>query len=169
MVLTSIRFVLQRNMTVADLMVVPEQDSWHYTGDYSAMVCDVFVCAMYKAGGLFGPHAQNVQCEFLFAMFFFAWFCLLTPGCLTDRHAYKCVAGTEFTNYDLYMLDLFDKTSPLPPQCLQAPNDPKNTVCQIMGAHIMTLNDWGTQPVYDHFAEKCAIRPPFYKRGPDHC
>lgn len=56
-------------MTSADVIVIPEQDVWMYNttrnGDPyvgADMVCDVFVCHMWKAGGLFGELADEINC-----------------------------------------------------------------------------------------------------------
>lgn len=42
----------QRNLTVAQVFAMPEQDSWIYS-DGPSMVCSSFVAAVWKAGGLF--------------------------------------------------------------------------------------------------------------------
>jgi len=42
----------ERNMTFGQLMSMPELDKWHYS-DGPAMVCNVYVLAVYKAAGLF--------------------------------------------------------------------------------------------------------------------
>src|SRR5690606_21513812 len=39
----------------------------------------------------------------------------------------------EQTNWDDYALDLFDTTTPRPPQCVAA--DPSNQLCQLEGAY----------------------------------
>lgn len=41
----------KRNMTLADLMALPERDGWYYSDGYS-YVCSSFVAAVYQAGGL---------------------------------------------------------------------------------------------------------------------
>jgi len=56
-----INSALQSNITFGDLMSMPEKDSWVYS-DGLSMVCDVFVCSMYKHGGLFGDLADEIQC-----------------------------------------------------------------------------------------------------------
>jgi hypothetical protein len=43
--------VSKRNMTLADLMAIPEKDGWWYSDGYS-YVCSSFVIAVYRAGGL---------------------------------------------------------------------------------------------------------------------
>lgn len=43
--------ISKRNMTLADLMAVKEEDGWYYSDGYS-YVCSSFVVAVYRAGGL---------------------------------------------------------------------------------------------------------------------
>lgn len=50
-----------RNMTFQELLMIPEQDTWYYSDGYS-MVCDVFVCSVWKAAGLFGNLTDSIQC-----------------------------------------------------------------------------------------------------------
>eukprot|EP01102_Stenamoeba_stenopodia_P022692 TRINITY_DN9549_c0_g1_i4.p1 TRINITY_DN9549_c0_g1~~TRINITY_DN9549_c0_g1_i4.p1 ORF type:complete len:568 (+),score=96.16 TRINITY_DN9549_c0_g1_i4:72-1775(+) len=49
------------NMSWSDLLNVPEQDEWYYSDGYS-MVCDVFVCSVWKHAGLFGDLTDQIQC-----------------------------------------------------------------------------------------------------------
>jgi len=51
----------QEGITFEKLITMPEQDSWVYSNGKS-MVCDVFVCSMWKAGGLFGDLTDQFQC-----------------------------------------------------------------------------------------------------------
>ena len=48
----------KRNMTIADLITMPELDYWSYDFPHfrkgPSMVCDVFVSRMWVEGGLFG-------------------------------------------------------------------------------------------------------------------
>ncbi len=41
----------KRNMTMGDLMAIPEKDGWKYS-DGESYVCSSFVAAALKAGGL---------------------------------------------------------------------------------------------------------------------
>lgn len=70
----------KRLMTVQDLMSVPEQDGWIYTGlqprDGEAYVCSSYVISVYKAAGLFDDFDIN---------------------------------ATEFAPRDVYNMDFFDK------------------------------------------------------------
>jgi len=54
--------ITQIGITVPELIVIPEQDSWVYS-DGRSMVCDVFVCNTWKAGGLFGDLTNDFQCS----------------------------------------------------------------------------------------------------------
>jgi hypothetical protein len=51
----------QLGLDFGHLFTIPEQDAWKFTDGYS-MVCDVFVCETWKAGGLFGDMADEIQC-----------------------------------------------------------------------------------------------------------
>jgi len=53
--------ITQEGITFGDLITIPEQDAWVYSNGKS-MVCDVFVCSMWKAAGLFGDLADQIQC-----------------------------------------------------------------------------------------------------------
>eukprot|EP01097_Dermamoeba_algensis_P000740 TRINITY_DN1261_c0_g1_i5.p1 TRINITY_DN1261_c0_g1~~TRINITY_DN1261_c0_g1_i5.p1 ORF type:complete len:568 (-),score=130.75 TRINITY_DN1261_c0_g1_i5:76-1779(-) len=65
----------KKGLNWTQLVTIPEQDSWVYS-DGASMVCDVFVCEAWKAGGLFGSLSDQIQCtEFTcwdaYAMAFF--------------------------------------------------------------------------------------------------
>ena len=50
-----------------ELFTGPEQDAWSYQLNATArmgpsMVCDVFVCRMWKAAGMFGAMADEINC-----------------------------------------------------------------------------------------------------------
>jgi len=53
--------VTQEGISFGQLIIMPEQDAWVYS-DGKSMVCDVFVCSMWKAGGLFGDLTDKFQC-----------------------------------------------------------------------------------------------------------
>ena len=83
-----------KNMRVEDVMAMPEQDGWKYTGilprDGEAMVCSVLVTALYKAGGLFDDLEIN---------------------------------ATEFHPLDAYSLNFYDTTRERPAACVEADPD----------------------------------------------
>lgn len=50
-----------QNKTWWGVVMEPEMDGWEYT-DGLSMVCDSLVCAVWKASGLFGDIADQIQC-----------------------------------------------------------------------------------------------------------
>jgi hypothetical protein len=50
-----------RNITLGELIAMPEQDDWVYS-DGLSMVCDVFFCSIAKHAGILGPVADQIQC-----------------------------------------------------------------------------------------------------------
>jgi len=50
----------KRNISIWDLISVPEQDDWIYS-DGKSMVCDVMVLGVYKAGGIFGDLTDQIS------------------------------------------------------------------------------------------------------------
>lgn len=68
-----------QDMSIQDVIAIPEQDGWIYTGlpnDGMAFVCSAYSASVYKAAGMFDNYEIN---------------------------------ATEFTPRDVYMLDFFDK------------------------------------------------------------
>jgi len=55
----------KRGIPFTQLVTIPEQDSWNYRSAKGvvgpAMVCDVFVMRMWKAAGIFGDIADEIQ------------------------------------------------------------------------------------------------------------
>jgi hypothetical protein len=119
------------NMGIEDVMAMPEQDGWEYTGlkprDGRNWVCSAYVTAFYKAAGVFGD--LNIQ-------------------------------STEFATMDVYIMKLFDETTPLPDACVAA--DPDLPYCQIMGKYRIELPQYNTIVPYDHMFEACPINYPTY-------
>lgn len=59
----------RQGVSTAALLTVPEQDSWLYNttrydepAEGRAMVCCVFVCSTWKAAGVFGDLAEDINC-----------------------------------------------------------------------------------------------------------
>ena len=81
-------------MTLEDVMAIPEQDGWTYTGskprDGLSYVCSSYVIAVMKAAGIF--RGLEVQ-------------------------------ATEFQPRDLYTLDIYDKNFKRPEICEKADPD----------------------------------------------
>ncbi|EAR84506.2 hypothetical protein TTHERM_00655340 (macronuclear) [Tetrahymena thermophila SB210] len=50
----------QKNLTIAEVFAIPEQDSWLYSYGHS-LVCSAFVAGVWRAGGLFGDLQINVS------------------------------------------------------------------------------------------------------------
>lgn len=48
-------------MSLSQAVAIPENEAWRYNGNYS-MVCDVFVCEMWRNAGIFGDLANEFQC-----------------------------------------------------------------------------------------------------------
>ena len=80
-----------RDMSIDDVMAMPEIDGWEYTGelprDGLSYVCSAYVAAMYKAAGLF--QGFNIQ-------------------------------ATEFTPRDVYSLNVYDSDYARPEACVSA-------------------------------------------------
>ena len=77
-------------MSIQDVMAIPEQDGWIYTGlpnDGMAFVCSAYSAAVYKAAGMFDDYEVN---------------------------------ATEFTPRDVYLMDFFDKEFVRPQICIDA-------------------------------------------------
>jgi hypothetical protein len=122
-------------------VVIPELDEWEYqlkdvnhinlVRKGPSMVCDVFVCRMWKVGGIFGDTKLNCG---------------------------------EFTNLDIYSLNIFDVTSPRPKECVHA--DPNLNYCQIMGKYRMHLHHYNEYTPFNNMRERCPSIPPKYIRSP---
>ena len=125
-----------KKMSIQDVMAMPEQDGWKYTGlkprDGEAMVCSAFVAALWKAGGMFGPHEVN---------------------------------ATEWATKDVYLPKFFNPTMEMPAAC-QAANPGDTGYCQILGKYKMTFPEFSTYETYDHMFDKCGSLWPDYTRAP---
>merc|ERR1712079_197384 len=104
-----------------------------------SMVCDVFVCRMYKAAGvfkgLFGLEDSDYQCG-------------------------------EMMNNDMYaMKGMFNAKPARPEACVK--NDPKNALCQLTGNYTLTLQlDKFT--AHKGMYQTCPTEAPKYER-PANC
>jgi hypothetical protein len=75
--------------------------------------------------------------------------------------------ATEFSPGDVVPLDVFNKTSVRPQECVEA--DPGLPYCQLMGAYRIDLGDtWSHIKPYSHMAERCPSKAPYYPR-PNGC
>jgi hypothetical protein len=71
---------LRRNLTVMEVLAIPEQDGWIYKGEHhdgESFVCSVYVARLWKEAGIFG----NLS-----------------------------IIAAEQTPKDLYQMDIFNKT-----------------------------------------------------------
>lgn len=123
-----------KNMSVQDVMAMPEQDGWIYTGleprDGEAYVCSAFTAAVWKAGGMFGDFTVN---------------------------------ATEWTPRDMYMADFFDKNFKRPQQCIDAdPTLPYCQL--IGKYRIDIQKEWSLVKPYSHMNEQCPSVTPLYVR-----
>lgn len=124
----------ERNMTIDDLMAVPEQDGWLYHGlmgdqEYTSYVCSAYVTAVYKAAGIFDDYVLQ---------------------------------GTEFTPRDVYSLGIYDVNWQRPQVCQDA--DPDQPFCQLLGKYRMTFPGYSTITPYPHMDEVCPTLAPIYTR-----
>lgn len=58
-----VEVLLKKNMTLEDLISVPEKDSWRYDDNKVALVCSSFAMGLYRAAGLF-PNLDFEVTEF---------------------------------------------------------------------------------------------------------
>jgi hypothetical protein len=100
-----------------DLVTIPEQDDWIYQNN----------------NGVNGP---AMVCDVLVLRMYKAAGIF---GSITDT-----IQGTEFTNWDVYSLNIFDGNYKRPSQCVAA--DPDIPYCQLMGEIRMTLPAYNTYP-----------------------
>jgi len=125
----------EQGMSVEDVMAMTEMDGWEYTG-------------------LEPTDGRNWVCSAYVAAIFKA------GGLFDDMD----IQSTEFATMDVYVLDLFDTTTPLPEQCVAA--DPNLPYCQLLGKYQVELPWYNTIKPYDHMFENCAINYPTYERTP---
>ena len=123
-----------RNLTVADLMAIVEEEGWEYEGiepkDGRAYVCSAFMAAMYQAAGLFGEGVR--------------------------------INGPEFTPRDVYTLNFFDLNFTKPEACQK--DRPDVPYCQILGKFKSAHPGYSTVAPYDHMCEHCPTMAPGYER-----
>ena len=84
----------QQNMSILDVMAMPEEDGWEYTGlgpnDGRNWVCSAYVTAFYQAAGVLDGYEIN---------------------------------STEFATMDVYIMKLFEAETSLPDACKEADPD----------------------------------------------
>ena len=122
-----------KSMGISDVMAMPEIDGWEYTG-------------------LEPRDGRNWVCSAYVAAMYKA------AGLFDDMD----INSTEFATMDVYIMKLFDTTTPLPEQCVAA--DPMLPYCQILGKYRLELPYFNTIEPYEHMFETCAINYPSYQR-----
>jgi len=124
-----------QNMSISDVMAMTEMDGWIYSG-------------------LEPRDGMNWVCSAYVAAMYKA------GGIFGDME----IQSTEFATMDIYIMKLFDTTTPLPDQCVQA--DPTLPYCQLRGKYRVELPYYNTIAPYEHMFENCAINYPTYERDP---
>merc|ERR1711907_927589 len=147
-VLEAYAYAREHNITLETLMGMPEQDSWVYPAgpgfrEGRSMVCDVFVCNMWRAGGLI---TNKINCgEFtpldLYELNHFA-----TP----PKNGTVVLNGTVVPAYSL------------PAACKAADPDSPNPFCQLMGKYRMDIPHYNSQAPFDGMRERCPSQGPDY-------
>jgi len=131
-----------------DLMTMVEQDSWVYNMSRNntlvpgpayhmapCMVCNVFVCHMWKAGGVFAPINNQLNCGEL----------------------------TLYDTYALKVFDDAKTGAGRPQICRDT--DPENTLCQLIGpVTLYPKPDFNTRPMSPFFGSHCPSKGPSYER-----
>ena len=74
------------------------------------------------------------------------------------------INSTEFATMDVYIMNLFDETTPLPSQCKTV--DPDLPYCQLLGKYRIELPYYNTITPYNRMFESCPINYPTYHREP---
>ena len=125
-----------------DVYTKPELDEWRYeTTRYGkpavgrAMVCCVFVCHMWKHGGLFDEIDDDINCG----------------------------EQTLWDIYSMQLFDTAKLGSGRPDVCKEA--DPQNQLCQLMGTHTFYAKpDFNTRGLYKQMGQSCSSECPDYVR-----
>ena len=74
------------------------------------------------------------------------------------------INSTEFATMDVYIMNLFDVTTPLPEACTAA--DPDLPYCQLMGKYRIEMPYYNSIQPYNHMFEHCDMNFPSYERDP---
>jgi len=116
------------DMTIQELMTVPESDDWKYS--------------MHEGQRSFSSAQFVVEA-------------LRELGVFTDLKTGKTpeFEASEFTCRDVYQLEIFDLDFKKPAQCDEA--DIRLEFCQLFGQYRLTLPGYGRVTPYDSMNEKC--------------
>jgi len=123
----------KKGLSWTDLVTMPEMDEWIYT----------------DANSTSGP---SMVCDVLVSR-------LWKEGGLFGSLKNQ-IQTSEFTNWDAYSLNFFDKNYVRPKQCVDA--DPDSQFCQLLGKYRMTLPDYNSVTPYANMRQKCPSKPPLY-------
>jgi len=127
----------QRGISFADLVTMPEQDAWVYQFSNNRS----------------GP---AMVCDVFVTEMYKA------AGIFGNMD----LQGAEFTNWDVYTLNIYDSSN-RPAKCVAA--DPNLPYCQLLGKYRLTLPDYNTRAPRAHMAEHCPRgQPPLFHK-PSFC
>jgi len=133
-----------RGLTLGQVLAIPEQDDWLYLMPgwaHPEKPIPSSVCDVHVC--------RAAKAGGLF-------------GDIADQ-----INCAEFTNWDMYSLNIYDPNPPRPPTCVEA--DPHNPLCQLMGTNTVHLHLAGTVQPYPHMREHCAGVAPNYYWGNNTC
>lgn len=119
------------------------------------MVCCVFVCNIWKAGGLFRDLDNQINCGELTNWDVYSL-------AIYDKGAQPAPAAVPIATH----AHTPHPAGARPEQCVRA--DPENPLCQLMGEVKLVLNNFNTKQPYRHMAERCPGLAPTYDR-PNNC
>ncbi|CAE7681256.1 unnamed protein product [Symbiodinium microadriaticum] len=130
-----------KGMELGKIPAVPEPDGILYPSVFNngtraasiAMVCDVFVCSMWKAGGVFKAIDNDFSC-------------IEQTNVESQLQSDLRVQGMLLK--DVYDLNVLEAPSARKDTCVHA--DPENPLCQLTGVYGLELPKLGTRPMYRH-------------------
>ena len=108
----------------------------------------------YRYSGIGEPNSFSYMCSAYVAAIYKA------GGLFGDMD----VNAAEFATKDVYILNFWDETTPLPEACVQA--DPTLPYCQLLGNYRIELPEYNTVDPYVNMFENCEINFPYYTRSP---
>ena len=116
----------KRNISLWDLVIMPEQDDWTYKATNGpSIVCSGLVVRLLKAGGVFGDIAPSIMAE-------------------------------EFTPKDVYQLQTWDARFFEGYECGRDSNGRVTGYCQLFGTYDFEMPGFNSIAPYPHMDEKCS-------------
>jgi len=122
-------------MKLDQVMAMPEIDGWMYEGLGE------------------GPERSYVCSSYVTSV-------LKNAGIFGDLD----INPSEFATKDVYILDLWNTTDPLPEACVAA--DPDLPYCQLLGQYRIEMPEYNSITPYNNMFETCEINFPEYTRSP---